>query len=753
MKISRYFTCLLFLIGVLFGYEGQALSGDSSKISKVGESSICSAHTGAELFSQLNMAYMKGDGKLYQDCLKHGLYEAHRLHPEACVLRQRDLLKVGSSRGFDGMESLWLIYQDCASITTDKQLISMRSENARLFGKGLRFKADPAMHIQIRVSRWNSLIERGVRGEALRVLLQEFAAADPEIAQAWSHDKLLSHASVKQGLCQLEPRRTKTWEVALTDLIRNGQCLTGIEPNVNELCGALGRGNGSKISVRSSTEITTALEKMEVEDRERLIDFCDRFSGGGGAGSVGIDSLDMFSTDMCIAEGPSRLSETGKVTELFVGCYLEGESNPFASGRPGSGDLGKEEYRGVVIHYRTGQHVYNASVTIGPGKEGEHYHGLGSTPEEAADDLASKLEIDGYEVNEENGTYTATRTNEYENEDGSTSRVVEHITWNADGSSSTSRETHYPDGSRVEEQTNSNADGTSSRNRETHNPDGSHELDRTTTNSDGSSRRIEWTTDSDGNIKTQTITETDAEGNTTTTTTNNEHDEEGTIVGQTVTVTKNGETTTTQYDSDGNATTTNKLPDGERGFDPHNPACQELMRLQVVGTTGDSPFWDALFDRKSWVDPRKVKPRPNKGDSRQNQEPFCGAGGVGNNNEPTKCNLPIMCQPDEYLDDSCNCIKQNKDSVALRGCMMVNCSPEQTPVPVGMNMCICVGENDSGGDSGPPGNPNGPGPDPISIEKFGVAGPFGELLWNHHGDGINAIPKLQERPDTPFLNK
>src|SRR5262249_8537884 len=163
---------------------------------------------------------------------------------------------------------------------------------------------------------------------------------------------------------------------------------------------------------------------------------------------------------------------------------------------------------------------------------------------------------------------------------------------------------------------------------------------------------------------------------------------------------------TTSYDENGNATTTTSnessgpsttAAQGESDlepstFDPHNPACQQLATLQVLPGISQSLFWDKLFKRPYFVDPRTVNPNPAGITIGVGKEPFCDAQGLGDNNPPSKCLSPEMCSPMTSMSDSCRCQPPTAQPIALRGCISTVCPPGQNPIPVGATYCICQEE-------------------------------------------------------------
>lgn len=95
-------------------------------------------------FAEIHTAYLERDVATHIRLLRGALREARRLLPEACAQRQRDLINVARSIGFDGLESLWLIYQDCAAQGSGPTLRSRRLENALLLRDSLRYAAPSA---------------------------------------------------------------------------------------------------------------------------------------------------------------------------------------------------------------------------------------------------------------------------------------------------------------------------------------------------------------------------------------------------------------------------------------------------------------------------------------------------------------------------------------------------------------------------------------------------------------------------------
>lgn len=121
-----------------------------------------------DYFRAVHTAYVERDGPTYTNLLRIALYDAHRLKPGKCIERQQQLIGFAENEGFDGLESLWLIYQDCAAASVKDQDVSERLSNAERLQTTVRFRDEPAQHLPQRVSHWNSTVERGVRSDAVR---------------------------------------------------------------------------------------------------------------------------------------------------------------------------------------------------------------------------------------------------------------------------------------------------------------------------------------------------------------------------------------------------------------------------------------------------------------------------------------------------------------------------------------------------------------------------------------------------------
>lgn len=570
-----------------------------------------------------------------------------------CVQRQKELVAVAKTLGFDGLEPLWLIYQDCAAQDRGKGLLQARMENLSALKGALRYAAGPAPQLPLRVSHWNSLFERGVRGEAVRKVIEGYAKADPTKAQGWSLRGALAQSQIQSSICGIPPRLDQYGKIAAAELLRMGQCIAGaLGPS--EICDQLASGEAAG---------------MSQANRDRLAKLCDSMGPAAGAVGGGIDLLDGFSSDECAGESETFLFETEKIAQLVQDCYMsDSEGNPFALGPTDVGIVANQ-----LIEWESGG-TANAFITVGSGKEKDHYHGTGNTPEEARQQLEKKLAEASQGKDAEGNSILRSETREEKNADGTTSTIEETVKRSSEGST-------------ITETNRTNSDGSSS-------------SIRTEQNADGSSETNSVSVDADGNTTT-TESQTDKAGNTTTTVVN--RDKDGKVTGS-------GQMTSGPPESG-----------DENGFDPLNPACQELATLGTMPGNNRNQFWDDLLERGRHVDPRKIYPNPDSAGTEE--EPLCGAPGIGNTNAPAKCNNPVMCMEGTVLDDSCTCSPPLGGAVALRGCFSATCPPDTTPQPVGANACIC-----SRGEGAPQ-----PVPLPDVAHRAEVS--FSELVWNR-SDGM-----------------
>jgi hypothetical protein len=632
-------------------------------------------------FVALHQTYLSLDASHYTPLLRATLRHARRLSPDQCVRTQRTLIEVGNAVGYDGLEPVWIVYQDCAAAGEAQSSDGGRTRNASMMKKGLRFsRKEPLPQLPLRVTYWNSTLERGIRPDAARALLTQFASQNPAVAQKWTLHQLIVAPMTRKALCGVPAAMNQMGQIALPDLLRQASCLTGARPRAEDICGALfSQQSGSRAAM--TREVDTALAGFSDEDKERLEEFCGALPAETGLSGAGFDDLDAYSTDQCSSENATRLYDTEKMFNLIVDCYSSGQSNPLAAGVT-SANYDRCCLNRIVTWQRDRSN-YAASLMTGRSNDDagrKFYSAEGGTPEEARrallDQLASNPPAGFTVTRNPDGTTVVEGTYDQENTDGTISHGTRSDTYDAAGGHRGSNET-------------------------VQNEDGSGHGGASATHEDGSTTSVDLEWDSNGNVTKQTETKTDAEGNTTTTTMEYEHNDEGDVVNTKTTVAAGVQT-----------------PGEEAAFDARNPACQELMALEVIPGGNRFKLFDELFERPYRTDPRTVNPTPDRADNWAD-EPSCGAPGVGSNDAPAHCRSAVMCTEDTYMDDSCQCKRNTGGTIALRGCLTARCSDGTTPIPVGANACMC--QPDDGTTNGLPPR-HGPVPD--------VTRALSEVIWN-----------------------
>ena len=630
----------------------------------------------AQRFTDLHQMYLSTDAKSYTSILRATLRHARRLSPDQCVDFQRTLVTVGNAIGYDGLEPVWAIYQDCAAAATAIAARKYRSETAALLKKGLHFRREESHpQLSVRVSYWNTTIERGVRPDAVRILMRQFANADPTIVQGWTLGQLVSSSATRAALCALPQRLDQTGEVALPELLRSASCLTGTRARIKDVCDKLFHGR-----------TTDSSASIPATDLRRLQDTCDRLPTGTALAGAGIDNLDNFATDQCTSEDSAHLYDTGKIAGLIEDCYFGSQGNPLAAGSVSSANF--DTILNEVVTWPRGPNDYAASLITGqssddPGRN--IYLAEGHSPQDARQNLLDQLvrspPSDSTVSRNEDGSVTATTSRDQTNPDGTTSHTDSTTQYGTDGSSSTSWSTRNSDGT--------GAGGTSQ------------------AKPDSSSTSTTLTWDKDGNVTQKVETTTDKDGKTTTSTTQYEHNSDGEIT-----------------DTKTSTTSTDQLEPGH--FDPHNPACQQLMTLDI-GPGGGRKMWNDAFKRPYWIDPRSIDPTPTQVDH-WSEEPYCGAPGLGGSDAAPTCKSAVLCSDDTEIDvNSCTCKRPVTGQIAARGCFAVDCSEGSVPIPIGSNACMCAAAVAGGGGVSLP-----PRPSPEVVRALG------ELMWN--------------RPDGSLLN-
>ncbi len=632
----------------------------------------------------IHAAYRAGDAASYQAAVATRIQEARHLEPEACVTRQEALITNGAREGFDGLETLWLTYQDCAASSDDSDVAELRADNAGQLAKNLRFAQEPAPQIDQPVARWNSRVRRQVRSEAVRLVLQQAAASDG--AASLDQAALFEQPRIRRALCDLPSRPNQHGQTALTELVRQARCLldgvSGGGLGLETLCDELAT---TATGDEAGDALSPALATLSREQLERLRELCEQGGAMPGAGSLGIDPLDGFTSSGCFDGKKEDLEDLGRITKLVLDCFGTGSGHPLAGGSESAGTNPGQIHR--WSYDEPGGTAHHAFVTVGEGKEGKHYHGIGETPGEAEDKVIEQVNASSggsAGAQREDSTIEMEGITEVENSDGSVTetRWQSEDTVNEDGSSEykyvTTSTTTYPDGSKETAKT----------------------VVKSSTDSQGNTTTTVETTNADGS-KTTTTTTVDADGNTTT------------------------ETTPSPAPGAGGGTTT---PGFDGGFDPHNPACRELADLRMLDGRTNREFWDSIFARERGVDPRKAYPRPDGDEGIE--EPSCLGLATAQVHSGSHCRSLVLCADGAELDENCQCKMPTGAPPRGQGCWAFNCPEGTMPESVGFNRCLCTTPGgDQDGDAPPPR------PLPVAnAPTLGAQDHFGELLWNRPGE-------------------
>jgi hypothetical protein len=596
----------------------------------------------------------------YTPRLRAKLTQIAALSPATCVSEQRSLLDLARLEGLDGLESLWLAYQDCAARTTAVEVRRAAQANARRLRSAVRYTEDVAYQLGQWTTSHHGLFAREVRGEALRAVMTRLAALEPLYVGLASGTSLLASAPARAATCAVAPRRNGAGTMARSELERLATCAI---VDVEDRCAAARAG------------LTASFPGLSAGEIARLAELCGEASTGGsaGLGSVGLDALDGLATGGCldgledgVAQPPGY--DPAAMAELISACYGDGAAegvNPLASGYGstyyGTDELGLHGAGLYVWRIAEPGTVYSAVITpdrdflplpsVEPGQTTTVTNPDGTTTTITADS-------DGSTAIHHHGTVT--------NDDGSVTKVDEASEIAADGSI------------------------TNHASQETINADGTSDKTWSVSTDDGKGHRTEDTTyqhfDADGNSlgSTRTVTETTTNDDGTTTTT----------------------TTTTLTDADGTVHTSVDTTTGdalEPGGDPTNPACRELTALGYLGRDGVSRIDLEALAAGGIVDPRTVYPVPGEVDPQAGDE-ACH----GNYTQPgLACDLPILCL--EGMNDDCTCATGVVTGMTLQStnCLAMQCAPGEHAVGGGGQSCQCVSDEVQTAEDQP--GPGGPG--------------------------------------------
>jgi len=279
---------------------------------------------------QLQAAYLRPDAARFVVYNRQLLAEMHTLTGAQCATRQRDLIEWARTRGFDGLEAAWLMYQDCAAGSADKAVAQQVAQNHVALKAALRFRRDPVRSLPQRYSAHNSVLERAVRTDALRAVMVAFTRKPTTAVAALDVRSVVDADGVRQALCALPLLNDQTRRIAMPDLVRRATCLAqrslGTTGNVAITCNDV-------VDAAAGGPRAAMLASLPRADLERLRAMCESRVAGGALGSTGIDGLDMFSEDVCLGAGTDEVAQVGHMADLAMECMGDGTaSNPLAGG-------------------------------------------------------------------------------------------------------------------------------------------------------------------------------------------------------------------------------------------------------------------------------------------------------------------------------------------------------------------------------------------------------------------------------------
>ncbi|MEM6290682.1 MAG: hypothetical protein AAGA54_05430 [Myxococcota bacterium] len=297
-------------------------------------------------FEAIAEAYRDREGKRYLALVQHENRLIRRSLPPRCVAAQTTLLEVGCGMGFDGLESVYLGLQDCASAAEAPPVRAAALANAETFASCLHYEAEPAAQLSEPFSRWDSPVSRPVRAEALRAVIDEFVAWDPAEIVDVQLDDLLSLSGLHEELCDLPLRLNEAGEVALTELIRAASCtLTGSPGGpgaIDAICRDLQGGDG--VPTLASSAPQNNMAPLSGGDLSRLDELCSGLTGAGGA-EPGMGPMDPFASDSCIEPEAKQRLENTELSQVMSDCSeasMQADGSPVA-GLSNGGSSGNDE--------------------------------------------------------------------------------------------------------------------------------------------------------------------------------------------------------------------------------------------------------------------------------------------------------------------------------------------------------------------------------------------------------------------------
>ncbi len=131
-------------------------------------------------------AYQARKGWVYTILVRQAFDECQE--PEICITWLQGLIKLGYAKGFDGLEPLLLVFADHIAMNqSDAAKATLAQIIADLQDK-LWFRDEPAPQLLMPLRRNGSLLERSVRGEALRAMIESWRDLSAQDASRLSLD-------------------------------------------------------------------------------------------------------------------------------------------------------------------------------------------------------------------------------------------------------------------------------------------------------------------------------------------------------------------------------------------------------------------------------------------------------------------------------------------------------------------------------------------------------------------------------------
>lgn len=285
-----------------------------------------------EFLSQLQSARARNDVLAYRTATRRALAEGHRLTPKLCVERQTQLLDYTAAHGMDGLEGLWLFYQDCASALRTSNAQSLR--NAQRFAAAATFRSALKPAFLQGVARWNGRTERSTRESALRAMIKAATSIDAKSLQFLSATKLLEQPKVASALCAGPFDVGTAARPNLGSLAALGACLVVGRPSglgaYDALCGEVEAQNAatrasSAPGMSTVPPRSSPLNQMRGDQLSSLGTFCAQRSAGA-AGSTSLDALDAASVSNCLDPVPASPEIGADLADKIVECYGVGGS-------------------------------------------------------------------------------------------------------------------------------------------------------------------------------------------------------------------------------------------------------------------------------------------------------------------------------------------------------------------------------------------------------------------------------------------